>query len=252
MHFSLSVQYKRNPARCQLRTVRGVTKTRGFLHRDQNFLKATQNSLCRGVNRRRGRCACRASSCRRRAKFSRTRSSRERKELAIHPRRCRSDTIMARILSELSEIQFCAKSFILQMYDVLARHNPTGDMFMHNVTLWFACPWTLSVYVVQGGALGMIVIGTMYLALGRTVQLPPQGGEASLWLCIAGLIAVFLTGYVGYFVVDNIWPTFYYTPVAAGKNVWLAAQAFSIVLYWLGVITVLLNTREITHHAVQA
>ena len=38
--------------------------------------------------------------------FSRRRSSRERKELTIHPRRCRSDTIMARILSALSEFSF--------------------------------------------------------------------------------------------------------------------------------------------------
>src|SRR5215469_463095 len=47
-----------------------------------------------------------ASGCRRRAKFSRTRSSRERKELTIHPRRSRSDTIMTRILSEPSEFSF--------------------------------------------------------------------------------------------------------------------------------------------------
>ena len=74
------------------------------------------------VNRVRGRCVCKASSCRRRAKFSRTRSSRERKELTIHPRRCRSDTLMARIVSEVSEFSFFAKSFILQVYDLLARH----------------------------------------------------------------------------------------------------------------------------------
>ena len=80
-NLEIHVQYKRNPARCQFTTVRGVTKTRGFLHPDQNVLNATQNSLCRAVNRVRGRCACKASSCRRRAKFSRTRSSRERKEL---------------------------------------------------------------------------------------------------------------------------------------------------------------------------
>ena len=97
------VQYKRNPARCQFTTVLGVTKTRGCLHPDQHILNATQNSLCRAVHRRRGRCACRASNCRRRARFSRTRSARERKALTIHERRCRSDTIMATILSEKSE-----------------------------------------------------------------------------------------------------------------------------------------------------
>src|SRR6516165_5135899 len=94
LNLEIHAQYKRNPAPCQFTTVRGVTKTRGFLHPDQNVLNATQNSLCSAVNRVRGRCACKASSCRRRAKFSSTRSSRERKELTIHPRRCRSDTIM--------------------------------------------------------------------------------------------------------------------------------------------------------------
>src|SRR5258706_195548 len=48
------VQYKRNPARCQFTTVLGVTKMRGLVHPDQNVLNATQNSLCRAVNRRRG------------------------------------------------------------------------------------------------------------------------------------------------------------------------------------------------------
>src|SRR5271167_2814773 len=100
------VQYKRNPARCQFTTVLGVTKTRGCLHPDQHILNATQNSLCRAVNRRRGRCACRASNCRRRARFSRTRSSRQLKELNIQPRKCRSDAIIGRILSEKSESGF--------------------------------------------------------------------------------------------------------------------------------------------------
>jgi hypothetical protein len=97
------VQYKRNPARCQLATVLGVTKTRGFVHPDHNVFSATQNSLCGAVNRRRGRLACRASNCCRRARFSRMRSSRERQALTIQPRTCRSDTIMARILSGQSE-----------------------------------------------------------------------------------------------------------------------------------------------------
>jgi len=99
-------QYKRNPAPCQFTTVLGVTKMRGLVHPDQNVLNATQNSLCRAVNRVRGCCACRASNCRRRARFSRTRSSRERKVLTNQPRRCRSDTIMARIVAEKSESSF--------------------------------------------------------------------------------------------------------------------------------------------------
>jgi len=89
------VQYKRNPARCQFTTVLGVTRMSGLVHPDQNVRNATQNSLCRAVNRRRGYCACRASNCRRRARFSRTRSSRERKTLTNQPRKCRSDTPVA-------------------------------------------------------------------------------------------------------------------------------------------------------------
>src|SRR5438046_1066620 len=97
------VQYERNPARCQFTTVLGVTKTRGCLHLDQHILNATQNSLCRAVQRRRGRCACSASNCRRRAMFSRTRSARQLSQLTNQPRKCRSDTIMARILAEKTE-----------------------------------------------------------------------------------------------------------------------------------------------------
>jgi hypothetical protein len=77
----------------------------GLVHPDQNARDATQNSLCRAVNRRRGCCACRAI-CRRRARFSRTRPSRERKPLTNQPRKCRSETIIAGIISEKSESSF--------------------------------------------------------------------------------------------------------------------------------------------------
>jgi hypothetical protein len=102
----IHVQCKRNPARCQFTTVLGVTKTRSRLHPDQHILNATQNSLCRALHRRRGRCVCSANNCRRRARFSRTRPSRQLKELTNQPRKCRSDTIMARILAEKSESSF--------------------------------------------------------------------------------------------------------------------------------------------------
>src|SRR6267142_2354769 len=117
------IQYKRNPARCQFTTVLGVTKTRGLVHPDQNVLNTIQNSLCRVVNRWRGRRARRASSCRRRARFSRTRSSRERQALNIQPRKCRRATQSYRNLIGKVRIEPCAKSFILWVYEVLARHS---------------------------------------------------------------------------------------------------------------------------------
>jgi hypothetical protein len=58
----------------------------------------------------------------------------------------------------------------------------------------------------------------------------------ALWLCVTGLIAVFLTGYTGCFVFDLIWPSFHYTPDPTGKNAWLLAQALSIAVYFLGAI----------------
>jgi hypothetical protein len=61
---------------------------------------------------------------------------------------------------------------IVGHYIIGANHD-NGEMFLKNVTLWFACPWTLSVYVVQAGSLGMVVIGAMYMALGRALHTFP-------------------------------------------------------------------------------
>src|SRR6516164_880403 len=146
LNLEIHAQYKRNPARCQFTTVRGVTKTRGFLHPDQNVLNASQNSLCRAVNRVRGRSVCKASSCRRRAKFSRTRSSRERKELRMHPRRCRSDTIMARILSELSEFSFA-----------LSHSFCRCTMFWRNTGIGSHCTPETPGSIHEGGELGYVL-----------------------------------------------------------------------------------------------
>ena len=96
-------QYKRKPARCHSTTVRGVTRTRGLFHPDQSCRRRTQNSLCIADNRGRGRLACTARSCSRRARFSRTSSSREPKARITQPMRCRSDENMAEILPELRQ-----------------------------------------------------------------------------------------------------------------------------------------------------
>jgi hypothetical protein len=56
-----------------------------------------------------------------------------------------------------------------------------------------------------------------------------------LRICELALVGVFLTGCLGYFVVDAVWPSFYYQPIAAGKNVWLLTQLGCLVLLGLGV-----------------
>jgi len=37
--------------------------------------------------------------------------------------------------------------------------------FLHNVTPWFGCPWTLPTYVAELGGLGMVVLGLCYIVL---------------------------------------------------------------------------------------
>jgi len=69
-----------------------------------------------------------------------------------------------------------------------------------------------------------------------------------LLLCIAGLIGIFAVGYAGYFVFDSIWPSFYYMPIAEGKNAWLLSQALCVALYLAGVI-MMFNTEP---HALNA
>jgi hypothetical protein len=125
---------------------------------------------------------------------------------------------------------------VIAHYCVGARW-PNATLFMQNITLWWACPWTLSVAAVQAGGLGMVALGlTRMLAARVSPDHPAEKGAASLWLCIAGLLGVFAVGYPGYFVFDAIWPSFYYSPVAAGKNAWLLARAFFIAMYFAGAI----------------
>jgi hypothetical protein len=115
---------------------------------------------------------------------------------------------------------------------------PNGELFMQNITLWWACPWTLSVAAVQAGGLGMVAIGlTLMLTARGAPALAAAEGSAALWLCIVGLLGVFAVGYPGYFVFDAIWPGYYYAPVAVAKNAWLLGQAFFMAVYCAGIVT---------------
>jgi hypothetical protein len=50
------------------------------------------------------------------------------------------------------------------------------------------------------------------------------------------VLGVFVVGYPGYFVFDAVWPSFYYSPVADGKNAWLLGQTFFIAVYFVGAV----------------
>src|SRR6516225_2176300 len=64
---------------------------------------------------------------------------------------------------------------------------PNGALFIQNITLWWACPWTLSVAAVQAGGLGMAALGLTRLLAGRLANdSSAAGSSAALPLCIAG------------------------------------------------------------------
>jgi hypothetical protein len=121
-----------------------------------------------------------------------------------------------------------------------------GPQFMKNVTLWWACPWTLSVAAVQAGGLGMVALGLTQLIASRVSrgQVDDENGSIPLFLCIIGLLGVFAVGYPGYFVFNSIWPNFYYAPVQAGKNAWLLGQAAFIGIYFVGAVLALTRVRR--------
>jgi hypothetical protein len=118
-----------------------------------------------------------------------------------------------------------------------------GELFKRNVTLWWACPWTLSVAIVQGGGLGMVALGLSSLAAGRAGASAHEG-SFSLTLCILGLLGVFAIGYPGYFVFNSIWPDFYYRYDVVGKNAWLLGQAFFFAVYFTGLVLAFFNVRR--------
>jgi hypothetical protein len=140
-------------------------------------------------------------------------------------------------------------SFGMVLHYVVGAQYPTGEQFLKNVTLWYACPWTLSTAVVLGGALGMMAVGAIYTILGKQTPAPRVEGieKAALPLCTLALITMFLAGYIGYFVVDAWWPTFYYTPLTTGKNVWLFLQLACMVLYAVGLSLACHGLRRASH-----
>jgi hypothetical protein len=111
----------------------------------------------------------------------------------------------------------------------------TAAPFLANATLWYECPWALSTLAVLGESLGMAGIGLVNTALGR----PSPRGTASV--CTVALVAIFFTGYAGYFVVGR--PGFYYSP--AGQSAWLLAQLGCMILYTVGAFAAFSVSRRV-------
>ncbi|MGE8064417.1 hypothetical protein [Pseudomonas sp. NPDC089569] len=130
-------------------------------------------------------------------------------------------------------------------YMVGARWD-TGAEFLRNVGLWFGCPWTLSTSMVMVGAIGMIAMGSAYATLARLAKDDfAAASDLPRRLCKGSLVAIFLTGFIGYFVVDAFWPGFYYSPIKAGKEVWLSMQLLCMMGYLVGVILAFNGVRHL-------
>ena len=48
-------------------------------------------------------------------------------------------------------------------------------------------------------------------------------------------VAEIVTAGMGFYVGNKIWPNFYFEPVPAGKNIWLAAHGLGILVFFIGV-----------------
>ena len=118
-----------------------------------------------------------------------------------------------------------------------AQEGDVGPAFLKNITLWWGCPAVLAEMTLKIGSLGMLAIGLCYLAAVRQGVSPSISSHEriALKLCAYGLIAELVTAAAGYYVGNKIWPNFYFEPVPAGKNMWLAVQGLSIVVYFVGV-----------------
>jgi hypothetical protein len=140
-------------------------------------------------------------------------------------------------------------SFGMVLHYVANISPPLGPEFFKTILLWYACPWTLSTAVVLGGGLGMIAIGAVYAILGGMPSAARVEGreKSAVSLCTYALIAIFLTGYVGYFAVNRIWPNFYYSAIRDGKDLWLFMQLACMVMYGIGVVLAFTGIRRATY-----
>lgn len=120
------------------------------------------------------------------------------------------------------------------MHGALA--GDVGPEFLKNMTLWWGCPAILAELTLKTGSLGMLAIGLCYLAAARQDASPDVSGHERIapMLCAFGLIAELVAAGAGYVVFNKIWPNFYFEPVQAGKNVWLALQGLSILVFFVG------------------
>jgi len=127
--------------------------------------------------------------------------------------------------------------FIPILHYMVGAREDLGPVFVKNITLWWGCPAVLAEMTLKIGSLGMLAIGVCYLIAVRQGTSPSSSSHEriALVLCAYGLIAEIVTAGVGFYIGNMAWPNFYFEPVQAGKNMWLAVQGLSILVYFVGI-----------------
>ena len=124
-----------------------------------------------------------------------------------------------------------------------------GPDFLRVMTLWWGCPAILTELTLKTGGLGMIAFGLCYLAIARQGASPDISGHERIapMLCAYGLIAELVAAAVGYVICNIFWSHFYFQAIPAGKNVWLAAQGFCIIVFVVGACYAVSGIRRASH-----
>lgn len=117
-----------------------------------------------------------------------------------------------------------------------------GGAPLENLVLWAGCPAAMQI-----GALGMIAIGAVF-GLFPAEELEAETRDyVALWLCVGGLIVVFLTGYVGYYVLNTIWQTSLGAQPAREKA-WLLVYSIGAGAYIIGVVLTYLSIWDLIRY----
>jgi hypothetical protein len=95
-----------------------------------------------------------------------------------------------------------------------------------------------------------IVCSAAVMSEGQSTKLETEALDyTAFWLCVVGLIGIFLTGCLAFSVVDAVWPSSDPMPVIGRKYVWLISQGLSLALYLIGVVLAYLSIRHVTEIA---
>jgi uncharacterized membrane protein len=113
---------------------------------------------------------------------------------------------------------------------------------LENLTLWLGCP-----HAVQIGGLGMIAIGAVYGLFPADKLEAETRDYTALWLCVGGLIAIAIIGYIGFFVLNAIWRSLP-SSQPARETVWLFGLGLSAATYLIGVALAYMSILHITNY----